>query len=359
MIRFQCLHLMLPEHSETIRSSPLPFHGDFCVMRVRAFIVFTAFLFIFVSCGQNILAQTTGTEIRLTFSVTDAEGNPVSVDANEVTILENGVVQKIEQFTERNGPSNIGLIIDNSGSMRFQFHDILDFSKRSAGSLNEKDEAFIVRLVGIENTTVLQSWTSSKSLLMRTIDEMYVEGGQTSIVKALNLAWQMIDPRVLKDPKRKYSIILISDAENREGSAGLSELIGKFQAANVQVHVIALTGELDSKNSKNNSISKLKGKNSDEEKERLKDPKKAAEKLANKLAFETGGRAFIFNKTGSTTVQDVVKQLAEEQRSQYLMSYKSNGNKPLSRTLEVKISDGPEGQKRTGKIRQTISMPEN
>ena len=179
-------------------------------------------------CGilgaERISAQNSSVEVRLSLSVTDASGAAVSVGENDVKILENGVEQKITGFSERTGISKIGFIMDNSGSMRMRLDEINEIAKAIAGTMGDTDEAFILRLVGVDNTAIWLDWTSSKQNIEKAVNDMYIEGGQTSIINALNIAWKKLEPRISQDPNRKYSLVLISDAEER---AALEDLVAQ------------------------------------------------------------------------------------------------------------------------------------
>ncbi len=77
--------------------------------------------------------------------------------------------------------------------------------------------------------------------------------------------------------------------------------------------------------------------------------------LHNILAAETGGTAFTLSrKYSKDEVNKKLKELMSELRSNYVVEYTSTNSKRdgKPRSLKVEITDGANGEKRTGSIRQ-------
>ncbi|MEZ5427853.1 MAG: VWA domain-containing protein [Pyrinomonadaceae bacterium] len=291
-------------------------------------------------------------EIKANVLVLDAEGRVADdINQNDIKIFEDGVEQKITYFAKKEPVTNLGLLIDNTGSMRFQLEKILETSSKIVNNLGENDEAFIVRFVNTEKTRIFLDWTSSKPLLNRAISNMYVEGGISAITDAINLGWMKITQREKENDRQKYALVLISDCEERNSVSDLSQILFKMKNTDIQIHVIALTEELNLE-----SMVRGIGKPKDKKKGT---PKENAEAFAAYLAFQTGGRAFILDKKSKMSVDDIVKNLTDELRSQIVIKYVSTnpnrGNR--ERKLTVQIADDENGRKRRGVIRENFIVP--
>jgi len=286
--------------------------------------------------------------IRANITILDTAGNPVEdIKVEDIKIFEDGIEQKITQFTKREIASNIGFVIDNTGSMRLQFDTILDTTTKIVNQLNTTDESFIVRFVSTDKTTIWEDWTSDKNKLRRSIDSMYIEGGQSAILDGLNLAMMKIRQREEKEPNKKYSLILISDCEDRESASVLNGFLNNLQNSNMQIYVIALTGELT--NGKNSVTKKYVAS------------KDNAENLANNLALTTGGNVFFIEKPKEETINEVVKKLTTEIHAPFVVSYTSTNQKRdgKQRKLTIQVADGAKGEKRQGFIREGFVVTKN
>src|SRR6185437_711979 len=63
--------------------------------------------------------KTTVGEVLVQANVLDKHGKAVNnLPQGDFTVLENGVPQKIESFSHADAPVSVGILVDNSGSMR-------------------------------------------------------------------------------------------------------------------------------------------------------------------------------------------------------------------------------------------------
>lgn len=286
-------------------------------------------------------------EVRANVLVLDAEGEYVDdLKPEDIKVFEDGVEQKISYLAKKEPVLNLGFLIDNTGSMRFQFEKIMETAIRIVDGLGERDEAFIVRFVDTEKTKILADWTSSKSLLKREINGMYIEGGMSAVVDAINLGWMKLAQRENENKTQKYALVLISDCEDRESASDISQILSKLKNSDIQIHVVALTGELDGDSGK---------------KKKKNNPRAKAEAFAADLALQTGGRVFFPASQSKPTVEDIVSSLTNEFRSQYVVRYISTNQdrQKSERKLTVQVTDGKDGEKRRGTIRENLVLPNN
>ena len=84
-------------------------------------------------------------EVVLHATVTDRKGNFISgLSGDNFQVYEDGVARKIAYFSREDVPVTVGLVIDNSGSMRTKRSEVVGGAKAFVRSSNAQDEIFIV-----------------------------------------------------------------------------------------------------------------------------------------------------------------------------------------------------------------------
>jgi VWFA-related protein len=286
--------------------------------------------------------------IKANVKILDASGNLVNgLNAGDIKIFENGVEQKITYFTRKGPVLNLGLVMDNTGSVRTQEKTLVTAGNSLVDSLTSGDEAFLARFTSSEKIEVIQDWTSSKPKLYESLEAMFTEGGQSAVIDALYLSAGKLLERENKDTSRKYAMVLISDVEERSSYYELKDLLRLLKDSDVRIFVIALTGEL----TKNR-----------EDRNQPKHPKAYSENLAQTLALETGGNVFFLGKKYTDEdLKAITKTISDELRYPYVIGYTStNQNRDGTvRKLRVEIADGEKGEKRQGSIKESFVVPKN
>lgn len=182
-----------------------------------------------------------------------------------------------------------GMLLDSTGSMRSQFATVLNLGKAVVHQTHEHGP------VSIFNFASEGVGRSSKALpverlersqdedrLNRAIDNLYIEGGQTALLDAI----QFIGERLRQEsPNANLVIVLVTDGEERSSQVKQKQLTQQLQDWKIKVFAIALVKDLES------------GKRS-----------KAID-LLEILARETGGRA-VFRKSEKDDLNSLVPALA-------------------------------------------------
>jgi len=243
--------------------------------------------------------------VQLHVRVIDRNNKPINnVGQNEFHIFEDGVPQTIESFTREEVPISYGLAVDTSGSLRSQLQSVVDAGKTIINSNKTGDETFLVRFISSDKIETVQDFTANKELLMDGLDSFYVEGGQTAIIDAVYLSAEHVSEYRKGDEgdRRRRALIVITDGEDRNSFYKQEQLFARLREEDVQIFVIGFVNELD----KDQGLIR-------------KSPREKAVNLINKLASETGGRAFFPDSVAD--LPQIANEIIRDLRTQYVISY--------------------------------------
>ncbi len=284
--------------------------------------------------------------VKSNLLVVDPTGQyAVDINQSEIKVLENGVEQKVTYFAKKDPGLNLAIVVDNTGSMRERLNMVIKIGKLMVNNLAEKDESTLIRFVSREKITIEQPWTSNKQMMYEVLDNLFVEGGYSAIADALYLAAEMTVKRDSEAKSKRSAIFMITDAEERDSYYELKEALKHFENTDVQVFVLAFTGDLTDKPTQRNNY-KRNGKTN-------------AEKFARSISANTFGVAHVFG--GPYTDENLLSALKSvmiELRSQYVIGYTPNDrDKDTVRNLSVTIADGAKGEKRKAVTRERVFLP--
>src|SRR6266436_445672 len=243
--------------------------------------------------------------VTLQVRVIDRNNHPINnISKGDFRIFEDGVPQPVFSFTQEEVPVIYGLAVDTSGSLRSQLNQVIDAAKTIINSNKRGDETFLERFIDREKIENLQEFTPNKDLLLDAVDNLYVEGGQTAVIDGVYLAAEHVAEykKGNDDDRRRRALIVVTDGEDRASYYNEIQLFQRLREEDVQIYVIGFVNELDAD----------KGFI-------RKSPKDKAVALINKLAAETGGRAF-FPQSISELPQ-IANEIVRDLRTQYVISY--------------------------------------
>ncbi|GAC1446571.1 MAG: hypothetical protein NVSMB56_06520 [Pyrinomonadaceae bacterium] len=265
-------------------------------------------------------------EVTLQVRVVDRSNRPISsLNKNDFHIFDNGQPQTITSLDTREVPVDYGLVVDTSGSMRTQLDKVIEAAKSIISSNKPGDEACLVRFVDSSNIEVKQDFTPDKTSLFDALDGLYVEPGQTAILDAVYLSADHVTKFKKGDPlsdKRRRALILVTDGEDRTSFYKQEQLFARLREDAVQIYVIGFVNELD----KEGGVIR-------------KSPREKAVLLLNRLAQETGGRAFF--PTSISELPQIANDITRDLRTQYVIGYvpSDKGAPGQYRTVRVTVAD--------------------
>lgn len=270
--------------------------------------------------------------VTLNVRVIDRNNRPVSnLREQDFRVFEDGAPQPIDSFSQEEVPISYGLAVDTSGSLRSQLLSVIDAGKTIINSNRSGDETFLVSFISSDKIETIQDFTPSKDLLIDGLDSLYVQGGQTAIIDAVYLSAEHVSEYKKGDDtdRRRRALILITDGEDRNSFYKQEQLFAKLREEDVQIFVIGFVNELD----KDGGLIR-------------KSPRERAVNLINKLATETGGRAFF--PQALSELPEIANQIIRDLRTQYVITYNpTNKTRDGSyRSIKVSVDQGSSSDRR-------------
>lgn len=243
-------------------------------------------------------------EITLRATVVDARKHVVTdLGKDQFTVYENGQPQTILHFSREDIPVSIGILVDNSGSMRTKRNAVTKAVVNLVKSSNPGDEVFIVNFN--DEAFLDQDFTNNVSMMQEALDRVDSRGG-TALYDAVFAA----SDHLAKAAKREKKVLLVvTDGEDNESTISLEQAIRSVQDENgPTIYTIGILGDEG------------------------KQPKRAKRAL-QALSEQTGGVAF-FPKTVDE-VDDISREVARDIRNQYTITYKPTVLTPGWREIKV------------------------
>lgn len=287
-------------------------------------------------------------EIKVNVMVVDSKDQPINdVKQEDIKIFEDGTEQKINTFTKKEPVLNVGLIIDNTGSMRTQLEQIIWTGKMISANLSANDSEFIVRFVSRDKIQTVQDWTSpmqNQTKVQTVLDNLFVEGGQSAVIDAIHFSAGKLIEKQNQNKSQRYALILLSDGEDRDSDYHESQLKELLKNSQIEFYSIAFVGGFK-------GVVTLSGKS----------PLEKIKTILNNFSNETGGMSYFLEKENPNekSITPALKALMYELRSQYVIEYTSTNQKRdgKSRKLTVQIADSEKGEKRQAFVREGFTVP--
>ena len=228
--------------------------------------------------------------VILPISVADKNGKLITdIPQKAFKVYENGAEQPIKIFKREDVPISLGIIIDNSGSMREKRQKVETASMDLVKASNPQDEVFIVNFN--DDAWLDVPFTSDIKKMEDGVAKIDSRGG-TAMRDAINLSLDYLK----KEGKRQKKVLLvITDGNDNASSISLEKLVTRAQQEEVLMYAIGLLNE--------------------EERREARIAKRALDELSR----ESGGAAFY--PKAVTEVDQIALQVAHEIRNQYTIGY--------------------------------------
>jgi VWFA-related protein len=177
--------------------------------------------------------------------VTDKRGRPVSgLQQSDFQLYQDGQPRPITLFEPEDVPATIGLVIDNSSSMRSKHAEVAAAGLDFAQSSNPQDQLFIVNFnewasLGLpEGVPFTNNWQVLESALAKNH-----AAGNTALYDGIALALQHLKAGT----RERKALIVVSDGEDNSSDISLDDLLSRIRGSNVVINTIGLFDPSDRK----------------------------------------------------------------------------------------------------------------
>ena len=240
-------------------------------------------------------------------TVVDKSGHLITdLPESAFTVYEDGVKQPIKVFKREDVPVSIGLVIDNSGSMRDKRAKVAAAALALVKASNKDDESFVVNFndEAFLDLPHNKEFTNDLSELEEALSRIDARGG-TAMRDAIRMSIDWVKEKGHRDKK---VLVVVTDGNDNSSVISLENLVKAAQQAGVLIYSVGLLSE-----------------------EERREAQKAKRALLD-LAEATGGEAF-FPKELSE-VDRIAGQVARDIRSQYTIAY-TPGNDTMDGKFRV------------------------
>ncbi len=244
--------------------------------------------------------------------VDDKQRFVTGLNRNDFQVYENGQPQQITSFRRRDVPVAVGIIIDNSGSMRDKRPAVNQAAINFVKASNSDDQVFIVNFN--DEYYLDQDFTNKIPSLREALERIESRGG-TALYDAVVASADHMKKNARLDKK---VLLVVTDGEDNASRESLEQAIRRLQQENgPTVYTIGILGE-----------------------ERAK----RARRALTAMSEQTGGVSF-FPKDLSE-VDSITQQVAHDIRNQYIIGYKPSTPKTVAGYRTIKVEAKAPGYKR-------------
>jgi Ca-activated chloride channel homolog len=174
--------------------------------------------------------------VLLHVSVLDRNGKLITtVPQSAFKVTENGIDQQIRFFAREDVPVSMGLIIDNSGSIRDKITRVNAAALTLVKESNRQDEVFIFNFN--DDTFLDQEYTNDIKKLEEALEKINTRGG-TAMRNAVSLG---IDYSKQKGKRDKKVLVVLTDGNDTASTeTTLEQLVYKAQRSEVLIYSIGI-----------------------------------------------------------------------------------------------------------------------
>jgi len=223
-------------------------------------------------------------------------------------VYENGVLQPVKYFSHEDIPVTVGLVVDNSGSMKPKRQHVIAAALAFAHSSNPQDQMFVVNFnenvaFGLPGNI---AFTDQPAQLQVALSRVAADG-ETALYDAVAVALEHLK----KGDRDKKVLIVVSDGGDNASKHKLSEIMAMVGQPGVIIYTIGIFDDQDA--DRNPAV-------------------------LNRLAKATGGESFLPESLADVT--PICERIARDIRNQYTIAYvpTNRGRDGAYRVIQVKAS---------------------
>ena len=248
--------------------------------------------------GQQPLKSDQETVIRvdtrlvvLHATVVDKSGHLVTnLPKTAFQVYENEIQQTIKDFKREDVPVSMGLIVDNSGSMRDKREKVKEAALDLVKDSNPQDEVFVVNF-NDEAFLDTKDFTSNIKDMEEALSKIDSRGG-TAMRDAIRMS---IDEAKENGKRDKKVLVVVTDGNDNSSLISLENLVRASQQSGILVYTIGLLSE-------------------EEHREATR-----AKRALKAISDATGGQCYFPKDLPEVT--KIAHQVAHDIRNQYIITY--------------------------------------
>jgi len=245
----------------------------------------------------------TAQEVTLHATVVDERNRLITnLAKGDFAVFENSQPQQIRSFRQEDIPVAMGIVIDNSGSMREKREEVNKAALNLVKASNPDDQVFVVNFS--DEYYLDQEFTADVKKLQAALEHVESRGG-TALYDAIVASADYL----MKSPLQRKVIFVVTDGEDDASQESLEQAVHHLQQENgPTVYAIGLLGQ-----------------------EKARKARRALEILADR----SGGISYF--PPSLAEVDDISRSIAHDIRNQYTITYTPTTPKTVGgfRTIHV------------------------
>lgn len=207
-------------------------------------------------------------------------------------LYENGIEQKIKNFSFDPSPAKIVMLVDNSQTVRADLEVLKRATMEFAYEIFDGDQIFVVGYD--EKPEIIQEWTDDAKKIETSINTFRKQGNSYLFDSLSATVSEILTP--LMPGTRKTVVVLITDGLDRGSKTTFDKVLGDLQNQNITVYALQIPDRTGGAFRRNQ-------------------PK--ANDVITQLTEGTGGKAFPLEEA-----QTAAKFICDElKRNRYLLNY--------------------------------------
>ncbi len=209
-------------------------------------------------------------------------------------VFEDKAEQKLSVFRQEDLPVSMGLVIDNSGSMRDKRPEVNAAALTLVKTSNAADEAFVVNFSDDYYLDTVHDFTSDIEEMKDALERIDARGSTAlydAVIGSLD--------HLKKGSKDKKVLLVVTDGVDNASRRTLGNAVQEAQRSDAVIYAIGLFSDDDLKHNRGEM--------------------KKARRALTELSTATGGLAFFPENVDDTNA--ICAQIARDIRDQYTLAY--------------------------------------
>ncbi len=248
-------------------------------------------------------------------SVVNARGQFVpGLQQENFRVYEDKVEQKLAVFRQEDVPVSLGIVIDNSGSMREKKDAVVTAALTFVKTSNPADEEFVVNFNDDYYLDTVHDFTNDLGELKEALDRIDARGSTAlydAVIGSLD--------HLKKGHKDKKVLLVITDGFDNASRKSLEDAVREAQRSDAVIYAVGIFGDEDLKQNRSGM--------------------RKARNALTELTTATGGLAFFPDNAAET--ESLCTQIAHDIRNQYTLAYNPSNTARDGKFRSVQVEVTP------------------